>query len=226
MSNTIHPTAIVEGDVQLGVGNVIGPYCCLYGPLTIGDDNLIGPHVAIGTPGQDTRNPRYDSSTKPIALGSRNIVREFTGIQKPCYRDITLLGNDIHLMQSVHIPHDAILEDRVVVTPMVAIGGIARIMEGATLSMGCTVHQYSVVGQYCIIATNAPVTKNVRPFSRYIPGKPVSVNRYAVKKFGYEDAANEIEDFVLRGILPKSERLGALVEHYMKHHVDSGREQY
>ena len=224
--NTIHPTAIIEGDVQLGDGNEIGPYCVLRGPLSIGDRNQIGPHVAIGTPGQDTRNPRYESSNCRIEIGNNNIIREFTAIQKPCYRDITRLGNNVFLMQSVHIPHDAILEDDVVVTPMVVLAGISRILQGANLGMGCTINQYTVIGQYSIVATGAAAMKNVKPFSRYIPQQPLSLNSYAVKKYGFEEHAEEIEAYVLRSERPKSSRVQAIVDHFERLHVESKREMY
>lgn len=212
--NQIHPSVIITGDVKLGKNNQILPYTCLTGPLEIGDDNLIGPHVVIGSPGQDTRNPRYDSSEKPIKIGSRNIIREFTAIQKPCYEDLTCIGDDVYLMQSVHVPHDAHIEDKVVVTPMVVLAGITRILEGANLAMGSTVSQYCVVGQYSIVATGAAVLKNVKPFSRFIPGKPLSVNDYAIKKYGFEEYRDEIEAYVLHGAAPQSPRISAIVEHF------------
>lgn len=224
--NEIHPTVIIQGDVKIGKNNKILPYTVLIGPLEIGDDNIIGPHVVIGSPGQDTRNPRYDSSASRIKIGSRNIIREFSAIQKPCYRDITLLGNDIHLMQGVHIPHDAILEDHVVITPMVVLAGITRLLEGANLGMGCTLNQYCVVGQYSIIATGAAAMKNVKPFSRYIPGKPISVNDYAIKKFGFENYADEISEYVLNSKAPQSDAVLAVVDHFEKYAKLSNRDSY
>lgn len=224
--NNIHPTAIIDERVKLGKNNQILPYTVIMGPTEIGDNNIIGPNVVIGSPGQDTRNPRYDSSNSPVFIGNNNIIREFTAIQKPCYDKETRLGNDIFLMQSVHIPHDALLEDKVVITPMCVLAGLAKILEGANLGMGCTVNQYTVVGQYSISATGAAVMKNVKPFSRYIPEKPTSVNTYAVNKFGYSEFIDEINKFVLEGVLPKSSVLGSVIERYQKLHIDSKREQY
>ena len=129
-------------------------------------------------------------------------------------------------MQSVHIPHDAIVQDKVVITPMCVVAGITRILEGANLGMGATVHQYSIVGQYSLVATGATVVKNIKPFSRFIPGKPISVNSYAINKFGFQEFEDEINKYVLEGAQPMSERLGALVESYTKLHVESGRDQY
>jgi UDP-N-acetylglucosamine acyltransferase len=223
MANKIHPTAIIEGEVELGDDNEIGPYAVIQGPVSIGHGNWIGPHVTIGMPGQDTRNPRYDSSHARIRIGNRNIIREYTGIQKPCYRDITSVGDNVFLMQSVHVPHDAIIQDDVVITPMVAMGGICRVLKGANLALGCTVHQYGVVGHYVIVAMGAAITRHIRPFSKYIPNKPLTVNDYAIKKFGFEDIQDEITAYLMEGASPCTPRLCAIVDEFEQLCEASGR---
>lgn len=224
--NEIHSTAIIEGDVKLGVGNKILPYSIIKGPVEIGDNNIIGPHTCIGQPGQDTRNKFYDSSESKIKIGSRNIIREFCSIQKPCYEDITIIGNDVFLMQSVHIPHDCRVSDNVVITPMCVLAGITKILNGANLGMSCTVSQYNVIGQYSIVATGAAAIKNVKPFSRYIPGKFISVNNYAIKKFGFEEYIDEINEYVLNNKYPKSEIILAIINEFEELHKLSKKEMY
>lgn len=224
--NDIHPTAIIGDKVKLGKGNKIHPYCVIYGPVEIGDNNEFWPHVTVGMPGEDTRNPRYDDSNSPIFIGNNNIFREHTTIQKPCYTPETRIGNDVFLMHSVHMPHDALLEDKVVVTPFCVVGGITRVLEGANLGLSVTLHQYTVVGQYSIAGMGAPILKNIKPFSRYVPGKPISVNTYAIKKYGFEQYEEEITKYVLEDITPKSEVIGNYIERYRKLHKESKREQY
>lgn len=226
MKNKIDSTVTIRGDVELGNGNEILPYSVLIGPLKIGDNNYIGPHVVIGTPGQDTRNPRYDSSECRIEIGNGNIIREFTAIQKPCYRDITKIGNDCFLMQSVHVPHDAVIDDEVVITPMVVMGGIVRLMRGANLGISSSLHQYSVVGHYSIVGMGAAAVKNLKPFSRHVPRTPISVNEYAIHKFGFDAVADEIRAYVLDDIRPSSAALISLIDEYEKAHSASGREAY
>ncbi len=226
MSNVIHPTVIIEGDVSIGSGNEIGPYSVIYGPLTIGDGNWLGPHVTIGTPGQDTRNPRYDSSRSRIEIGNDNIIREYTAIQKPCYRDVTRIGNHVFIMQSVHVPHDAIIHDNVVITPMVVMGGIVSILQGATLAVGCSVHQYSVVGHYSIVAMGSALSRNVRPFVKYVPRKAVSVNDYAVKKYGFADVHDQITAYLMEGVRPTDSRLVKIVDEFEVLSKASGRDVY
>lgn len=226
MSNTIHPTAIIQGNVIIGDGNEIGPYTVIYGPLTLGDRNWIGPHVTIGTPGQDTRNPRYDSSCSRIEIGSDNIIREYTAIQKPCYREVTSIGNRVFIMQSVHVPHDAVIQDDAVITPMVVMGGIVNILKGANLAVGCSVHQYSVVGHYSIVAMGSALARNVRPFSKYVPRKSPAVNDYAIKKYGFEDVREEIIAYVMEDIQPTHPRLVKIVCEFQELSLKSGRDVY
>ena len=226
MANDIHPTAILNGDVDLGNGNVVLPYTILSGPLKIGDNNLIGPLSVIGSPGQDTRNPRYDSSRSAIEIGSNNIIREHVAIQKPCYRDVTRVGNGAYLMHNVNVNHDALLEDDVVLAPGAVLAGLVCVLRGANIAIGCAVHQRCVVGQYSIAAMGAAATKNIKPFSRYIPGRPPSVNRYAVEKYGFSGKEAEIERYVLSGEPPRSPDLVSIIGHYTALHQASGRQEY
>lgn len=226
MNNEIHSTAIIDDNVVLGTGNKILPYTIIHGPTVIGDNNIIGPHVVIGSPGQDTRNPRYDSSDAKIEIGSNNIIREFTAIQKPCYRDVTRLGDNIFLMQSVHIPHDAIIQDEVVITPMCVLAGITNILKGANIGMGATIHQYSVVGQYSLVAMGSTVTKNIRPFSIYVSGKPARANSYAINKFGFQEYEDEIRKYVLEREVPKSELILRITTEFEELHNSSKRQLY
>jgi UDP-N-acetylglucosamine acyltransferase len=226
MSNQIHPTVIIEGDVELGINNKILPYTILIGPLKIGDNNIIGPHVVIGSPGQDTRAPRYDTSQSKIQIGNNNIIREFSAIQKPRYADITILMDDIFVMQSVHIPHDAYIESKVVITPMVVVGGITKVLEGANIALGVTMNQRCVLGQYSIVAQGVTMMKNIRPFSRYIPNKPISVNKYAIDKYGFSDCEDEINNYVLHNIQPKNSKLLGLLDKFNEFHVNSKKDMY
>jgi UDP-N-acetylglucosamine acyltransferase len=224
--NKIHSSVVIIGDVSLGDNNEILPYTILIGPLIIGDNNWIGPHVVIGTPGEDTKNPRYESSTKVIKIGNNNIIREHVAIHKPCYEDITEIGDNCYLMHGSHVPHDALLWDKVTLAPNVVVGGVAKLLTGCNIGMGASLHQFSIIGHYSIVATNAAAIKNVKPFSRYIPGKPISVNVYAIKKYGFEEFEEEIISYVLHGIYPESGKIRDIIVEFEKLHEKSNRLLY
>lgn len=224
--NNIHSTVIIEGKVEMGSNNTILPYSYLKGPLFIGNNNWIGPNVCIGTPGEDTRNPYYNSENCKIEIGSNNIIREHVAVQKPAYKEVTRIGDNVFLMHGAHVPHDAVLYDKVTVAPNAIIGGIATILEGANVGMGASLHQYSIIGHYSIVATNSAVIKNIKPFSRYIPGKRISVNEYAIEKFGFQKYKDEIVAYVLDNEQPVSNTILKIVEEFEELHQKSNRRIY
>lgn len=224
--NKIHSTVVIDGDVKIGINNEILPYTVLIGPLEIGNNNWIGPQVAIGTPGEDTRDPRHDSSKNKIIIGNNNIFREHVAVQKPCYEELTLIGDDCFFMHGSHIPHDARISNQVTLAPNVVVGGITKILLGANIGMGATLHQYSVIGHYSIVATGAAAIKNVKPFSRYIPGKPISVNSYAIKKYGFLEYEKEIVEYVLNDVMPSAKPIKLLIDEFDKLHKLSERGIY
>lgn len=224
--NVIHPTALLEGDVRMGARNVIHPYCVLTGPLEIGDDNVIGPLTVIGSPGQNTRDRHYDSTRSKVVIGSGNIIREHVAIQKPYSTEMTFVGDNTYLMHNVHIPHDATIQSDAVIAPGVVLAGQVTVMRGANIAVGCSVHQHGVVGPYAIAGMGSVVVKNIKPFSRYVPDQPVSVNQYAIAKFGWQKQMEEIVDYVLNDTVPLSSALIGIVEDYNHRHISSGRGQY
>jgi UDP-N-acetylglucosamine acyltransferase len=225
-SNKINSSATIEENVTIGRNNIIEGNVLLRGPLVIGDNNYIGHGTVIGTAGEDTRDPYRDTRDLPIIIGSSCIIKENVVIHKPCYRSQTVIGDHVFLMHGTHIAHDCIVHDNVVVTPKSVLGGIVTVLKGANIALGAMIHQYSVIGHYSIVGMGACVTKNVRPFSRLIPGHARSVNHYALKKFNLSEFSEEIEDYVLNGTLPQSRTVLDIVEEYTILNIASGRSEY
>ena len=224
--NIIHESCIIDNRVTMGANNKILANTIIIGPTDIGSNNIIGPNVVIGSPGQDTRDPHYDSTDCRIEIGNDNIIREFTAIQKPCYKDITKIGSECFLMQSVHIPHDAIIYDKVVIAPMSVLAGLTTLLSGASIGMGVTIHQHSIVGHYTLSAMGSAIVKNIKPFSVYVQNKKCRVNYYALKKFGYEEYTDEIEKYILEDKMPVSDSILIIIEEFNKLHSDSKRGLY
>jgi UDP-N-acetylglucosamine acyltransferase len=225
MDNLIHPTAHVEGDVQLGHGNVIGPYAVLLGPIVMGDDNLIGPHACIGTLAAEIWRRREIPTDKRVEIGNRSIVREHAAVQKPIYGDATRLGDDVYVMHAVDVAHDSRLDDGAVCAANAALAGVSRLCEGAYVAIGATVHQLSVIGHYAIVGASAAATRNVRPFTRHVPGQPPTLNSYAIDRYGFSEDRDAIERYVYEGRTPEG-RIGAMVAEYEELHAKSGRDEY
>jgi UDP-N-acetylglucosamine acyltransferase len=161
-----------------------------------------------------------------ITIGDNNIIREFSAVQKPAYESLTSIGNNVYIMQNANISHDALISDNITISAMVALAGITRVLIGATVSMGANIHQRCVIGHYSIVGMGAAVLKNVKPFSRYVPGKPISVNKYTIQKYGFNDYAEEISNYVLCDNFPQTEKIQKIVSEFEVLHKKSGRDIY
>ena len=226
MGNEIHPTAVLSGEIEMGERNVIGPFSVLIGPLWMGSGNHVGPHATIGTPGDEIWQRRYDTTAKAVEIGDDCTIREHVAIHKPVYGELTRIGAGVFLMHGSYVAHDTVLGDRAVLAQNAAIGGISRILEGAYVAMGAAVHQRAVIGHYAIVAAAAAAIRDVRPFTRFIPGKPTTVNEYAIERYGFEEHRDEIVRYVRDGQPPESERVGSMVAEYDELHAASERGEY
>lgn len=224
--NKIDKTAIIGERVKMGDNNVILPYSIIYDGVQLGSNNVIGSHAVIGCEPTDTKKNVIDIDEPCVFVGNNNIIREFCIIERPCYEHKSVIQNDVFMMQGAHLSHDNLLQDHVVITNQCVVGGIAKILEGADLGMGCTINQYTVVGHYSIVATGAPCMKNVKPFSRYIPNKPLSVNLYALKKYGYMKFLEEITAYVMDDVVPQTESLRKIVSEFDQWVAKYGHETY
>ena len=224
--NKIDKTAIIGEHVLMGDSNVILPYTIIYDGVQLGNNNVIGSHAVIGCPATDTKKITPHVEDVCVYIGDNNVIREFCIVERPCYEQKSVIQNDVFLMQGAHLSHDNILQDHVVVTNQCVLGGIAKILEGANLGMGCTINQYTIVGQYSMVATGAPCMKNVKPFSRHIPNKPISVNVYALKKFGFMEYLEEITAYVMDDVMPVSPKIRAMVSEFDEWVAVYGHETY
>jgi len=226
MGNEVHPSAVLIGEVEFGENNTVHPFATIIGPVRFGSGNVIGPSSVIGMPAADSRNRGYDASRAKIVIGDDNIIREFVSVQKPSRTEVTALGSRVFIMPGVQVQHDDRVSDDVVIMANAAVAGIVSILPGASVAMGATIHQYSVIGHYSMIGMGAPVVKNVKPFSRYVPRKPITLNEYAITKFGFEAERDEIAAYVLDGAAPTTNRLCSIIGEFEKLHSESRRELY
>jgi len=224
--NKIHPTAIIGNNVKLGSNNTIGAYTIIEGFVEIGDSNTISSHVVIGCSATDTKKTDNNFENSKVIIGNRNEIREFCIIEQPCYENLTIIRDDVFIMQGAHISHDSLIDSHAVVTNTSVIAGIVKVLKGANIAMGCTINQYTVIGHYSIVATGSACMKNVKPFSRYIPNKSISVNTYAIKKYGFVEFESEITEYVMNDIYPSSTVVRLIIDEFNQWVSIYGRDTY
>ena len=190
----IHPTAIIGPNVNVGQNVYIGPYSVIVGNTSIGDNSYISSHVSIGEPAQHS-SEKYElnphaipgfSCNGIIEIGKKVVIREFTVIHQPIVSS-TRIGDRCYIMNHSHIAHDCVLEEDVVFSAGSVLSGHVHIMNGANLGIGTLVHQFTTIGSYAMIAAGSVLVKDVPPLAKFIPGKPLGKNDYAIKKWDLED---------------------------------------
>lgn len=164
--NLVHKSSIINWDkVKIGIGNIIGP------------------NVIIGT---EAQHP-YEKSNGKILIGNHNIFREFTTIHLPTkIKKVTRVGDNCFFMTLSHIAHDCIVEDGVIFSNNVTLGGNTHVMKKSQLGFNVTVHQNQVIGSYSMIGMSSVITKKIKIKPGYIyagnPVKKISINKFGIKK--------------------------------------------
>ena len=87
----------------------------------------------------------------------------------------TEIGNNVVLWSGNHIGHHGKIEDHVFFTSHVVMSGHCHIKERAWLGVNATLRDYTTIGEGCLIAMGALITKNTDDGGFYI-GSPARLN--------------------------------------------------
>jgi UDP-N-acetylglucosamine acyltransferase len=189
LSNSIHPTAVIDPRVSLGFGNTIGAYTIITGFVTLGNENWIGPHVVIGSPPEHrlSRKSSIFKFTEKINIGSNNIIHEFATIQAPV-GEVTLIGDNNFIMNKVHVAHDCYIGNNTNISSGALIGGNVTIANLANVGLGAIIHQLITIPTLCMVGMGAVVTRNPPPYTTIVgsPASVIGINKVGIEKAGYE----------------------------------------
>ncbi|HUW20897.1 MAG TPA: acyl-ACP--UDP-N-acetylglucosamine O-acyltransferase [Sedimentisphaerales bacterium] len=204
----VHPSAVVHGDTQLGNDVTIGPNCVVDSGVTIGAETVLDANVVIGRNVKLGKNNHLfancviggqpqilglspDADIGGLVIGDRNTIREQVTIHPSIYKDrVTEVGNDNLLMIGVHIGHDCVLEDKIVLSNYVQISGHCKIETGVWLSGMVLLHQFVTIGKWCYAAGLAGINHDVPPFlivSGHYPPKVRGVNKRGLVRAGLSE---------------------------------------
>ena len=204
----IHPTAIVDGSVELGEDVAIGPWCTV-GPgvtletgvhlvshvvvqqdTTVGARTVIHPFAVIGG---DPQHNGYKGETVRLEIGADNSIREHATFNRgtPQGSGLTRVGSNGLFMTGAHVGHDAIVGDNVVMANQATLGGHARVGDKVFLGGLCAVHQNGRVGQGAIVGGLAAVTRDVIPYGSAWGNhaRLHGLNLIGLKRKGYDKSA-------------------------------------
>ena len=209
--NQISPLAYIHPEAQIGDNNIIGPFCYIDKDVVIGDNNIlmnsvtihngarIGnenemfPGASISTKPQDLK---YRGESTTCEIGNKNSIRENVTISRgTASKGTTKVGNNNLLMETVHVAHDCILGDNLIIGNSTKFAGEVVVDSNAVISGAVLCHQFCHIGGYVMIQGGSRFSQDIPPY--IIAGKePIryaGINLVGLRRRGF---SNELIDLI------------------------------
>lgn len=178
---SIHPTAVVDEEACLADGVEVGPYSVVGPHVTLGARTKIGSHVVIeghteigencsvhafAALGDAPQHAGHRGEPTRLVIGARNLIREHVTMHcgTAMGHGVTTVGSDGFFMVGVHVGHDCIVGDHVIMANNATLGG--HVVLGDFVIMGglSAAHQNIRIGRHAFVGGMAGVNHDVIPF--------------------------------------------------------------
>lgn len=161
---TIEPFTYISGDVVIGDNTWIGPNVTILDGARIGIGCKVFPGAVISAIPQDLK---FKGEITTAEVGNNTTIRECVTINRgTASRGFTKVGNGCLLMAYVHVAHDCVVGNNVILGNATQLAGEVEIEDFAILSGGCLVHQFERIGSHTMVQGGSRVNKDIPPFSK------------------------------------------------------------
>src|SRR5216684_3801336 len=156
---------VVEPDAVIGAGCRLEPYVYVKRWTTLGEANQISAGTVLGT---DPLDKNFTGERSYLRIGARNRIREHYTISRGTQPEsVTEVGDDNYIMTSGHIAHNCKIGNGTVICSCALVAGHVEVEDGAFISGGVVIHQFSKIGKLAMIGGNTRVNSDVPPFFLY-----------------------------------------------------------
>ncbi|WP_264563965.1 acyl-ACP--UDP-N-acetylglucosamine O-acyltransferase [Flavobacterium sp. N3904] len=208
---------IIENDVIIGDNTWIGNNVSILDGTKIGKNCQIHSGAVLAGIPQDLK---YKGESTSLEIGNNNIIREFVTINKgTASKQKTSIGDNNLLMSNAHIGHDCIIGNNCIVGFSVGMAGEVIVGDWANISGLTAIHQFSVIGEQCMISGISRIVKDVPPYvmAAREPLRYVGLNTVGLKRRGFEsEKINELKE-IYRIIFQEKRNTTLALEFIEKH---------
>ncbi len=192
----IEPFVTIYKDVVIGEGTWIGSNVTIMDGARIGKNCRIFPGAVISAPPQDMK---YKGEPSTVTVGDNTIIRECVTLNRGTALDknTTTVGSNCLLMAYVHIAHDCVIGNNVIIANSVQLAGHIEVQDFAFIGGASAVHQFVSIGAHSIISGGSLVRKDVPPYTKAgrEPLSYVGINSVGLRRRGFSsEQINEIQD--------------------------------
>ncbi len=159
----IGPYAVIGSDVKIGAETKVEAHAVVSGPSTIGERNLIGSFATVGGAPQDLN---YKGEPTELIVGNDNQIREYASIHRgtPSGKQKTVIGSNNLLMAYIHIAHDCVIGDNVIMANVATLAGHVEVGNNASIGGLVAVHQFCRIGTFSYIGGISGLGLDVPPY--------------------------------------------------------------
>lgn len=156
----IGPWSLIGPDVSIAKGTCVGPHVVIKGPTEIGQNNRIFQFSSIG---EDCMDLKYKGEPTRLVIGDNNQIRECVTIHRGTVQDqsLTLVGSDNLIMAYVHIAHDCVVGNNIILANNTALAGHVEVGDSVIFGGFTRVHQFCQIGSHSMSAINSVIVKDV-----------------------------------------------------------------
>ena len=235
MATRIHPTAVVEDDVELGVDIEIGPLAYVGRGVRLGDRTRLHHHAAVegnthlgpdcevfpfANLGAKTQDLKFNGGNPGVRIGARNVFREYVTVHAATAPEgFTTLGDDNLFLAHGHVAHDCVIGSHIIASNNTGIAGHVVVEDHVTFGAMSGIHQFCRIGQHAMISAYAKIVQDVAPYV-IADGQPAvirAINKVGLERRGFTpeqlDRVKQIFRILFRDGLNRSQALQRLREH-------------
>lgn len=209
--NNISPLAFVHPEAKLGDYNQIGPFCYIDKNVEIGDNNTFLNGVTVHYGARIGNNneffPGASISTKPqdlkfrgedtlCCVGDNNSIRENVTLSRgTASKGKTVIGSNNLLMESMHVGHDCVLGNGLIIGNSTKFAGEVVVDDNAIVSASVLCHQFCHIGGYVMIQGGSRFSQDIPPYiiAGKEPTKYCGLNLVGLRRRGF---SNELIDHI------------------------------
>lgn len=158
----IESGASIHGGITIGDECWIGSAAIIHDGARLANKVKIFPGAVISAIPQDLK---FYGEKTTLEIGENTIVREFATLNRGTdYRGKTVIGKNVLIMAYVHIAHDCLIGDHVILVNNVNLAGHVEIEDWAILEGLAAVQQFVRIGRHAFVAGGSMVRKHVPPY--------------------------------------------------------------
>ena len=158
----IHPTAIIEDNVEIGPDCDIAAYAVIKRFTRLGARNRVFEHAVLGGEPQDVK---FKGEESYLEIGDDNLIREFCTFHRANGAgETTRIGSRNFFMVGVHVAHNCCIGDDNIFANEVALAGHITIEDHVFLSNSVGAHQFVRMGRYAMVGGKSKIVQDVLPF--------------------------------------------------------------